>query len=413
MVEPGPLEFYAGEIFIGDLVINPTGTVENGGDLGTIVEDPIPPFTPTCTMPTQTIAPAGSILARAQLGNGRLVGEIGTDVVSAQISKSPLLINDWVVEGEYYQIGSYMSLDTHGSVLNIQISPKTAGQKVVITGVGLKSAAFSTAKEGFRYIVRANPTAAYVDASDYFVWDKGCPDDGQLKQVYLSSPGSETPWDMPYVSLSLMNPTSSGRWHLSDLEVYGYAVDAPVWTTATTGETLPTTEAAATTAAPPPAETTAPVDPATPTEVIPTGPSTTENPCQTPTTLPSLTWPATYPVLISWPGQNNMTAIVNYYDKTVNHAYTFDDVLSMNSTADWYASTIVTGSAGTGGGMKFEFETNATFRVAAVRLVHTKNLAAAAGTQLEFFAYQGSTVYKLGNYTYLVGLQKKVGTNPN
>lgn len=336
----GDLELFAGYVPIGDVTISPAGVVESGGDLGNIVEDPIPTFTPTCAMPTQTYVPEGTVLARVPLSDGVFEGEVGAGGISAQVSKSPRIINDWVVTGEYYQLGSYMALDPHGSVISVKMTPP-AGQKVVVTGFGIKSAAFSNFKEGLRYIVRSSPTAAYVDASDYFAWDQKCPDDGQPHQVYLSTAASETPWDAPLVSLSLMNNKSSGRWHLSNLEVYGYLLDAPVWTTATTNAAAATTEApgAATTEAPAAVTTTEAVLPVTTTAaagVTTTAPATTTTePCSTHSPLPD-NYSVDLSQIIGWTFDRRVAVGIPDASKVTRHNFTTGSGLRLNGS--WFVN---------------------------------------------------------------------------
>lgn len=242
--------------------------MEDGGNLGNIVEVPIPKFTPTCSPPTQTNVPAGKVLARVPLSDGVFDGQIGANDVSAQVSKSANIVNDLVVNGEYYLLGSYASLDAHGSVITVKMSPP-AGYKLIVTGFGIKSAAFSSAKEGFRYLVRDSPDSL-GEASDYFVWDAECPDDGQMRQTYLAIPGAMTQWDTTFVSLSLMNSNTSGRWQFSDLEVYGLLPESSsptsdvVQPTETSGADATVTDGPASTSGPAPTPA-----PACPTPIVP------------------------------------------------------------------------------------------------------------------------------------------------
>lgn len=56
----------------------------------------------------------------------------------------------------------------------------------------------------------------------------------------------------------------------------------------------------------------------------------------------------------------------------------------------------------TTGLIRFEVETNATFRLAGVRLAFAKDTTPAIGTTLKFTAKQGTNTWDLGNYKFRV-----------
>lgn len=272
---PGELDVFAGNTSIGTVTVEPTGAVEDGGDLGTVVEAPIATFVPQCELPSATVISTGTVLAKASLiGADFTAVEKAPDVDSATLTKSSALVNDINIVDGYYELGSYIGLND--AAIKIKLTPPT-GKKIVIAGFGIKSTAFSPEREGFRFSVGAEEPGVPVQDSTTFYWEGGCPDDGQLHQVTLSVT-YETQWDVPIVSLFLRNNQTIGKWRFEDFEIYGSVVDPTAPTVTTDGPGAATTEA--------PTGTEATVT----TAEIPTTAATTTTTgiaCETPGDLPS------------------------------------------------------------------------------------------------------------------------------
>lgn len=298
---PGDLNVFAGDTSIGEVTVDPSGTVPSGGNLGTFVEAPVETFVPKCALPSATVMSTGTVLAKVPLTNSDIAAVVkAADVTSAEMTRSTGLFNELLIAGRYYEVESINT--ANDAAIKVKLTPPS-GQKIVISGVGIKSSAFSTQAEGFKFTVGTGETGVTGETSSTISWQALCPDDGQLHQVNVSI-ASGTQWDAPVVSLFFMNTASTGKLRFADLEIYGSVVEA----LATTGNpAAATTEnpAAATTQAPEAATTVVPGDVTTaapaPAAATTPGPTTTRVtsttftttktpiPCNIPPALPA-TW---------------------------------------------------------------------------------------------------------------------------
>lgn len=215
---PGTLQVVAGDKAdkktIGEITISKTGAVENQGNIGTIQEPRIAPFTPKakCKVSPKS-KPSGQILQKIKLTADLTDSEKDGSITSAIVTKRQGSGSDFFLGTE----SGYFGVSDGNSTISIKLQA-AAGKKIVVTGFGLKSAALAPDSDsGFQFSLYTDLDPTPV-ATEPFKWAPGCPDDGQLHRIYEYT-SEERAWGNATIELTAF--ALVGKVHLAQLEIYG------------------------------------------------------------------------------------------------------------------------------------------------------------------------------------------------